>query len=159
MKTSGDVPESYRRSLAMIDYTSPVCKINVALDKIPNFLADPNTSSDGVMPHHQATIHLNCEDSDMIEQAYNDAKSGIYSRQVTTNKHTNTRNQTNYRALNQNAMLSSFDRKNIYCLMRENILIASKFLTKTLVTSFLDPQSLQHFISFLQNIKLHLPEF
>ena len=85
MKTSGDVPESYRRSLARIDYTSPVCKINVALDKIPNFLADPNSSSDGVMPHHQATIHLNCEDSDMIERAYNDAKSGIYSRQVTTN--------------------------------------------------------------------------
>ena len=83
MKTSSDVPESYRRSLARIDYTSPVCKINVALDKIPNFLADPNSSSDGVMPHHQATIHLNCEDSDMIERAYNDAKSGIYSRQVT----------------------------------------------------------------------------
>ena len=78
-----------RRALAGIDYTSPVCKINVALDKIPNFLADPNTSSDGVMPHHQATIHLNCEDSDMIERAYNDAKSGIYSRQVTTVLRTN----------------------------------------------------------------------
>ena len=80
MKTSSDVPESYRRSLAGIDYTSPVCKINVALDRIPNFLADPNSSSDGVMPHHQATIHLNCEDSEMIEWAYSDAKSGIYSR-------------------------------------------------------------------------------
>ena len=80
MKTSSDVPESYRRSLAGIDYTSPVCKINVALDRIPNFLADPNSSSDGVMPHHQATIHLNCEDSEMIERAYSDAKSGIYSR-------------------------------------------------------------------------------
>ena len=111
MKTSGDVPESYRRSLAMIDYTSPVCKINVALDKIPNFLADPNTSSDGVMPHHQATIHLNCEDSDMIEQAYNDAKSGIYSRQVTINilnTHTNTMNETNTGLLHQNAMHGLF---------------------------------------------------
>ena len=56
MKTSSDVPESYRRSLAGIDYTSPVCKINVALDRIPNFLADPNSSSDGVMPHHLAAL-------------------------------------------------------------------------------------------------------
>ena len=79
MKASVDVPDSYRRSISSIDYTSPVCKINVALNKIPNFLADPNTSSDGVMPHHQATIHLNCEESHMIERAYTDAKSGRWS--------------------------------------------------------------------------------
>ena len=33
MKTSVDVPEEFRRSLSTIDYTSPVCKINVALNK------------------------------------------------------------------------------------------------------------------------------
>ena len=44
MKTSVDVPVSYRKALAGIDYTSPVCKINVAVNKIPNFLANPNTS-------------------------------------------------------------------------------------------------------------------
>ena len=79
MKASIDVPENYRRSISSIDYTSPVCKINVALDKIPNFLADPNESRESVMPHHQATIHLNCEESEMIEEAYTDAKSGVWS--------------------------------------------------------------------------------
>ena len=70
MKTSEDVPSSYRRALGGIDYTSPVCKINVAVDKIPNFLANPNIGTDTVMPHHMATIHLNCEHTHMIEQAY-----------------------------------------------------------------------------------------
>ena len=79
MKTSADVPESYRRSISNIDYTSPVCKINVALNKLPNFLADPNTS-DSPLPHHQATIHLNCEETQMIEQAYIDATAGRWSR-------------------------------------------------------------------------------
>ena len=70
MKTNEDVPSSYRKALARIDYTSPVCKINVAVNKIPNFLANPNTSPYTVMPHHQATIHLNCERTQMIEDAY-----------------------------------------------------------------------------------------
>ena len=38
-----------RRALAGIDYTSPVCKINIAVNKIPNFLADPNTTEQAVM--------------------------------------------------------------------------------------------------------------
>ena len=33
MKESGDVPAEFRKSINKIDYTSPVCKINVALDK------------------------------------------------------------------------------------------------------------------------------
>ena len=70
MKTSVDVPISYRKALAGIDYTSPVCKINVAVNKIPNFLANPNTSPDSVMPHHRCTIHINCEKTEMIEDAY-----------------------------------------------------------------------------------------
>jgi len=80
MKASVDVPESYRRSLAGIDYTSPVCKINVALNKLPNFLANPNTGDNTVMPHHKCTIHINCEKTEMIEEAYQDAKLGQYSR-------------------------------------------------------------------------------
>ena len=70
MQTSVDVPVSYRKALAGIDYTSPVCKINVAVNKIPNFLANPNTSPGSVEPHHRCTIHLNCENSGMIEEAY-----------------------------------------------------------------------------------------
>ena len=80
MKTSVDVPDNYRRSLAGIDYTSPVCKINVAINKLPNFLANPNTEDDLVMHHHKCTIHLNCEKTEMIDEAYQDAKKGQYSR-------------------------------------------------------------------------------
>ena len=80
MKTSVDVPDSYRRSLAGIDYTSPVCKINVAVNKLPNFLANPNTDDNVVMPHHKCTIHLNCEQTEMIDEAYQDATKGQYSR-------------------------------------------------------------------------------
>ena len=58
-----------------IDYTSPVTKINVALNKLPNFLADPNSSVDGSEPepHHRATIHINCEESRGIDEAFEDA--------------------------------------------------------------------------------------
>ena len=72
------------------DYMSPVTKINVAVDRLPNFIANPNTkegTENAVMPHHKCTIHLNCEDSQLLENAYIDAtkdtkKSGQqYSKQ------------------------------------------------------------------------------
>ena len=78
MKTNEDVPSSYRKALAGIDYTSPVCKINVAVNKIPNFLANPNSGPNTVMPHHMATILLNCEHTHMIEQAYQVKRENIF---------------------------------------------------------------------------------
>lgn len=63
-----------------VDYTSPVTKINVALDKIPNFLADPNDDTickedpRGVMPHHRGSIHLSCENMGVVNQAFLDAQ-------------------------------------------------------------------------------------
>lgn len=67
------LPSEYLNSLQNIDYTSPVTKINVAVNKLPNFLADPNQKPNQVMPHHRCTIHLNCEDSQLLEEAYADA--------------------------------------------------------------------------------------
>jgi hypothetical protein len=52
----------------------------VAVNKIPNFLADPNTGDNTVMPHHRCTIHINCEDTNCITEAYLDAKQGRYSK-------------------------------------------------------------------------------
>ena len=52
----------------------------VAVNKIPNFLANPNSSENAVMPHHRCTIHLNCEQSSMIHEAYLAAQSGGYSK-------------------------------------------------------------------------------
>ena len=50
---SQNVPPDYLNSTQNIDYTSPVTKINVAVNKLPNFLADPNIEKEVVMPHHR----------------------------------------------------------------------------------------------------------
>ncbi|KAM6916161.1 pyridine nucleotide-disulfide oxidoreductase domain-containing protein 2 [Xenentodon cancila] len=63
------------RAVDQIDYTSPVTKINVAVDKLPNFLASP-TPDDKPGPHHQCSIHLNCESVDILETAYKEARNG-----------------------------------------------------------------------------------
>ena len=53
---------------------------SVAVNKIPNFLADPNTGDNTVMPHHRCTIHINCEQSSLIHDAYLAAQSGHYAQ-------------------------------------------------------------------------------
>lgn len=63
------------KAVAQIDYTSPVTKINVAVDKLPNFLASP-TPLNKPGPHHQCSIHLNCESVEVLEIAYKEAMNG-----------------------------------------------------------------------------------
>ncbi|XP_029305452.1 pyridine nucleotide-disulfide oxidoreductase domain-containing protein 2 [Cottoperca gobio] len=63
------------KAVDQIDYTSPVTKINVAVDKLPNFLASP-TPDDKPGPHHQCSIHLNCESTELLETAYKEAMNG-----------------------------------------------------------------------------------
>ncbi|XP_068183248.1 pyridine nucleotide-disulfide oxidoreductase domain-containing protein 2-like [Antennarius striatus] len=63
------------KAVDQIDYASPVTKINVALDKLPNFLAAP-TPDGKPGPHHQCSIHLNCESVEVLETAYNEAMNG-----------------------------------------------------------------------------------
>ncbi|XP_070697076.1 pyridine nucleotide-disulfide oxidoreductase domain-containing protein 2 [Pempheris klunzingeri] len=63
------------KAVDQIDYTSPVTKINVAVDKLPNFLASP-TPDDKPGPHHQCSIHLNCESVEVLETAYKEAMNG-----------------------------------------------------------------------------------
>ncbi|XP_066277356.1 pyridine nucleotide-disulfide oxidoreductase domain-containing protein 2-like [Branchiostoma lanceolatum] len=75
------LPEDFRAEVSHIDYKSPVTKINVAVNKLPNFKAAPNTADNAPLPHHRCTIHLNCEDSALIDEAYHDAVvQGIPSR-------------------------------------------------------------------------------
>ncbi|KAK6185595.1 hypothetical protein SNE40_007795 [Patella caerulea] len=74
------LPTDLRSAVKQIDYKSPVTKINVAVDRIPNFTANPNTTADSVMPHHRSTIHINCEDSLLIHKAFIDAQNGQYSK-------------------------------------------------------------------------------
>jgi len=68
------IPEQTMKAINTIDYRSPVTKINVAINKIPNFLAKPNEHEHHVQPHHQCTIHLNCEDLDIVHDAYLEAE-------------------------------------------------------------------------------------
>lgn len=83
--SSSDLPSSYRRHIEHLDTTSPVCKINVSLDTLPNFICAPNnnnlngTPTPTPGPQHRGTIHFveNCE---QIEESYRDALSGIPSR-------------------------------------------------------------------------------
>ncbi|XP_033756901.1 pyridine nucleotide-disulfide oxidoreductase domain-containing protein 2-like [Pecten maximus] len=75
----GNLPEDLMTEIRNFDYTSPVTKINVALKELPNFVADPNIRKNEVMPHHRATIHLNCEHSDLIHDGFLDAQAGRFS--------------------------------------------------------------------------------
>ncbi|XP_073338558.1 pyridine nucleotide-disulfide oxidoreductase domain-containing protein 2 [Pagrus major] len=69
------LPPEFIRAVDQIDYTSPVTKINVAVDKLPNFLASP-TPDNKPGPHHQCSIHLNCESVEVLETAYKEAMNG-----------------------------------------------------------------------------------
>jgi phytoene dehydrogenase-like protein len=70
-----DLPAEFREAVKRIDYSSATVKINVALDRPPNFKCLP---TNGVGPHHHGTIHI-CPDQDYIERAYDDAKYGRWA--------------------------------------------------------------------------------
>uniref|UniRef100_A0A4W3HGZ5 Pyridine nucleotide-disulphide oxidoreductase domain 2 n=1 Tax=Callorhinchus milii TaxID=7868 RepID=A0A4W3HGZ5_CALMI len=69
------LPEDFIKDISSIDYTSPVTKINVAVDRLPNFtaLADKGANMACCL---SGTIHLNTEDMASIHQAYQDASAG-----------------------------------------------------------------------------------
>lgn len=73
---SKDLPPEFVARVKKIDYSSATVKINVALDRPPNFKALP---SNGVGPQHHGTMHV-CPDMDYIERAYDDAKYGRWAR-------------------------------------------------------------------------------
>ncbi|XP_055976823.1 pyridine nucleotide-disulfide oxidoreductase domain-containing protein 2 [Sorex fumeus] len=70
------LPEDFVESISQLDTQSPVTKINVAVDRLPSFLAAPNAAGGQPLPHHQCSIHLNCEDTHLLHQAFEDAAGG-----------------------------------------------------------------------------------
>lgn len=52
---------------------------SVAVDRLPNFLAAPNAPRGQPLPHHQCSIHLNCEDTFLLHQAFEDSMGGLPS--------------------------------------------------------------------------------
>uniref|UniRef100_F1MN72 Pyridine nucleotide-disulfide oxidoreductase domain-containing protein 2 n=1 Tax=Bos taurus TaxID=9913 RepID=F1MN72_BOVIN len=74
------LPEEFVARIAQLDTKSPVTKINVAVNRLPDFLAAPNTPGDQPLPHHQCSIHLNCEDTLLVHQAFEDTLDGLPSK-------------------------------------------------------------------------------
>ncbi|KJH50051.1 hypothetical protein DICVIV_03772 [Dictyocaulus viviparus] len=73
-----DLTPEFLNAVRSIDYISPVTKINVAVRELPSFLCSPNFGK-YPMPHHQATIHINCEHIDIIHEASRDFTNGKWS--------------------------------------------------------------------------------
>ena len=48
----------------------------MAVNRLPDFLAAPNAPGGQPLPHHQCSIHLNCEDTHLLHQAFEDAVDG-----------------------------------------------------------------------------------
>ncbi|XP_059102474.1 pyridine nucleotide-disulfide oxidoreductase domain-containing protein 2 [Peromyscus eremicus] len=74
------LPGAFVKRISQLDTQSPVTKINVAVDRLPNFRAAPNVPRDQPQPHHQCSIHLNCEDTLILHQAFEDAQGGLPSK-------------------------------------------------------------------------------
>lgn len=65
------LPDYFQRHVKNLHYQSPVCKINLSLDHLPCFTSRPSEFNVPA-PHHQATIHFNCESMENIHSAYMD---------------------------------------------------------------------------------------
>lgn len=72
----GVLSEELHKDISCFSYDSPVTKINVAVDKLPNFLAQPNKENGEASDHHRCTIHINTESMATIEKAYTDCLQG-----------------------------------------------------------------------------------
>ncbi|XP_056385026.1 pyridine nucleotide-disulfide oxidoreductase domain-containing protein 2 [Hyla sarda] len=70
------LPEDFITMITQFDAKSPVTKINVAVDRLPNFLSRPNTPDGKPLPHHRCSIHLNSEEMQLLNTAYEDASKG-----------------------------------------------------------------------------------
>ena len=73
--------------LAKIDYTSPVCKINLIVNKLPMFKClshvhnnDATTNYKIAKNYMTVTIHMDSESMEQIEVAYNEALKGVPSQ-------------------------------------------------------------------------------
>ncbi|XP_064230062.1 pyridine nucleotide-disulfide oxidoreductase domain-containing protein 2 isoform X4 [Aotus nancymaae] len=76
------LPKEFVERISQLDTRSPVTKINVAVDRLPSFLAAPNAPGGQPLPHHQCSIHLNCEDTLLLHQAFEDAMDGLPSHRI-----------------------------------------------------------------------------
>lgn len=63
------LPEKFRKRIESINYNSATFKINLAVDKLPNFTCYPNSQDGKPGPQHYGTIHFE-EHIDEIHSSY-----------------------------------------------------------------------------------------
>ncbi|XVE87301.1 hypothetical protein DITRI_Ditri18aG0106300 [Diplodiscus trichospermus] len=73
------LPEDFLRAIKYSDYTSGTTKINVAVDKLPQFHCCRSNNPE-VGPQHTATIHIGFESMGDIASACQDAWNGLPSK-------------------------------------------------------------------------------
>jgi phytoene dehydrogenase-like protein len=71
----GDLDSEFVRAIRNFRIEGTSCKINLALNGLPEFTAYPGGASSGPGPHHRATMHI-CPSIDYVERAWDDAKYG-----------------------------------------------------------------------------------
>lgn len=64
------IPETLKTRLRTSDYSSATAKINVAVDRLPQFSCCPRREGNESGAEHQGTIHINCESIDMLSAAF-----------------------------------------------------------------------------------------
>ncbi|KAG2248122.1 hypothetical protein Bca52824_087750 [Brassica carinata] len=77
---SNVLPEKFVSAIKNSDYSSATTKINMAVDKLPQFQCCNNTNHSGPGPEHFGTIHIGAEAVCLVHTACHDAESGLPSR-------------------------------------------------------------------------------
>src|ERR1019366_7094344 len=70
-----DLDAEFVRAIGNFRIEGTSCKINLALNGLPEFTAFPSGVPSGPGPHHKATMHI-CPSIDYVERAWADAKYG-----------------------------------------------------------------------------------
>ncbi|AED95829.1 putative amine oxidase, FAD/NAD(P)-binding domain superfamily [Arabidopsis thaliana] len=73
------LPENFVSAIKNSDYSSATTKINLAVDKLPQFQCC-NTNHSGPGPEHFGTIHIGAESMDEVHSACHDSENGLPSR-------------------------------------------------------------------------------
>ncbi|XP_073311414.1 uncharacterized protein [Primulina huaijiensis] len=73
------LPDDFLRAIKNSDYSSATTKINLAVDKLPQFQCCKISSPDSG-PQHMGTIHIGSESMDEINSACQESMNGIPSR-------------------------------------------------------------------------------
>ncbi|CAD6211441.1 unnamed protein product [Miscanthus lutarioriparius] len=76
---SSVLPEDFLCAIKAADYSSATTKINVAVDRLPQFQYCKDSNPEGG-PEHMGTIHIGSESMEEIDLAYREAAGGISSK-------------------------------------------------------------------------------